>query len=337
MVVEKLMNTAAASVSSDLVFRYLFRRILDGAGLKASTVARELQRERSLMYKWLSGSSVPPSSYLPLLVEVLLKHTTQAKRLLLAEDLRRVVREAEMPGALRDTLLGAESFEDLLRECLDLSLVPDLAAAAPRELRSVPLGQWPVLLYALLAAVSGGLVWNALNCVFGWPYFMGSSGQGLRGWHALVWGVVTMAPIPAPLLLPGPRQERSRMVLPAILFTLAGVASALLFYSSGIRETIEGLGLGYALREAILVTIFALILSIPPHLAALLAFRRRRGPARLMLLLLAPTAAALLGFLVTLLVDRPVSEVLQLRGLVVAFALRLAQVVTLYVTLRPSG
>lgn len=327
------MNQPGAAVPSAFDFPNLFRRILDDTGLKASTVARELQRERSLMYKWLAGSSAPPSSYVPLLVQVVMNHSSQAKRLILSNSLRAIVRNAGMPVELRDSLLRAGPIEDLLAECLDLSLTPNLAGAVPQTARRIGIGNWSVLFGALFAALCGGIAWNALNRILEWPYFMGSAGDELQGWRALVWGLFTLAPIPAPLLLVGPGIERARRVFPAVLFTLVGGASAVLFYSSDIRAAIENLGLGYALQETIVVIIFAFLLSVPSHLAALLAMQRRPRFARLMVTLFAPTTAALIGFLVTLVIDRPVSEVLQLRGFVVGFALRIAQFSSLYTVL----
>jgi len=330
------MNGSAPAAPPALEFRGLFRRILDDLGLKASTVARELQRERSLMYKWLSGSSVPPSSYVPLLVQVVMKHSSQAKRLILDKSLRAIVREAELPGELRASLLRSGSLEEILAECLDLSLTPNLAEAVPWTARRIGLPSWSVLLAALFAAVVGGIVWNALNRLLGWPYYMGSAGDALRGWHAFVWGLVTTAPVAAPLFFFGPAAARTRRVVPAILFTLVGAASAPLFYAIGVREAIEGLGFGYAMRESIVVVVYALVLAVPPHLAALAAGRRRPGIAPWLLILLAP-AAALVAVLVTLVVDRPVAEVLQLRGFVVGFALRTAQFVSLFAALVPGG
>jgi hypothetical protein len=128
-------------------------------------------------------------------------------------------------------------------------------------------------------------------------------------------------------------------VLPAILFTLAGAGAALLFHASGLRAAVEGLSLGYAPQETVLVVIFALMLSVLPQLTVLLFVRPRPAAARWAATLLAPTAAALAGFLVTLLIDRPVSEVLQLRGFVVGFALRFGQFLSLSAVLpgRPGG
>lgn len=331
------MNAPGAAAPPPFAFPNLLRRILADTGMKASTLARELQRERSLMYKWLSGSSVPPSSYVPLIVQAVTKHSSQAKRLVLAGSLRAIVREAGLPAELRDALLRSGSLEELLAECLDLSLTPNLVEAVPQTMRTLGITRWPMVLGALFAAVFGGIVWNALNRILGWSYFMGSTGEVLHGWHALVWGLVTMAPVPAPLLLAGPAAERARRALAAALFTLVGGSSALAFYSSGVRTAIENLGLGYALQETIVVVVFALVLSVPPHIAALLALRCRPGPAVGIVTLIAPTAAALAGFLVTLLIDRPVSEVVQLRGFVVAFMLRLAQFFSLYAVLAPGG
>jgi hypothetical protein len=114
--VEKSMNAPDAAVHQAFTFRNLFRRILDDTGLKASTVARELQRERSLMYKWLSGSSIPPSSYVPLLVQVVMKHSSRAKHLILANSLRAIVRDAGLQVELRGALLRAGAIEELLAD-----------------------------------------------------------------------------------------------------------------------------------------------------------------------------------------------------------------------------
>lgn len=327
------MNDSHGAASSALAFRQLFRRILDDTGLKASTVARELQRERSLMYKWLSGASVPPATYVPMLVQVVVKHSSPAKRLVLAQDLRSLIADAGLPGDLRDTLLRPGPFEQVLAESLDLSLTPGLAGASAPRVSATGVDRWSVIAGALAAAVVGGIAWNLLNRVLGWPYFMGSETEILRGWRALVWGLVTMAPVGAALLVPGPGATRARRVLPAVLFTLVASASAVVFYSTGIRPAIERRAVGYALQETVVVAVYALVLSVPAHLAAVLGGRRRPAAARLALTLLLPMAAALCAFLVTLVIERPVAEVLQLRGFAVGFGLRFAQFLALYAAL----
>jgi hypothetical protein len=342
-------------MNGPLSFGTLFRLVLDDTGLKASTVARELQRERSLMYKWLSGASRPPSTYVPLLVEVVMKHTSEPRQVILEQGLRSRLRSADLPEPLLRTLLAADALPKLLAQCLDLSLTPRVptgagaaaagpapAAAAPASAAAGPRGAppegwWAVALGALFAATAGGILWIVLNRLAGWSYYMGSADDSLRGARAFAWGLVTSAPVAAPLLVLCRRPDRARIVLPAALFTLTGAAAALLFYSSGVRGAVEGLGLGYVLQEALILAVWGLALSVPAVAAAFAALPRRPRPSWTAAGLLAPTGAALAAFGVTLLVDRPVAEVLQLRGFVVAFALRLALFGALYAAVAPAA
>lgn len=334
------MNLTDETRNSALSFRNLFRMVLDDTGLKASTVALELQRERTLMYKWLSGSSIPPASHFPLIVEIVSKRTSEAKKLILETDLRALVGNAGLSDAIRNSLLAADSLESLLSECLELSVVPGLQDNGERAAWTDPRELWRTVFAALFAAVTGGLLWNALNRVLGWPYFMGDPEHTLRGFHALWWGLITAAPVPAPLLLQPRGKSRRKLVTAALMFTLVGGLSGLVFYSSGIREAVENLSFSYPLQEMIIVVLFAVILSVPPLIAAILALPRGRTVLQLTLVLVLPTTAAVIGFLMTLVIRRPVSEVLQLRGLVVAFALRLALFISLFAatrTLRANG
>jgi hypothetical protein len=336
--VEKTLKTAAKGQASVVSFRTLLRMVLNDTGLKASTVAFELGRERTLVYKWLSGAVVPAASYFPLIVQIVARHAPRARRLILARDLRALLRGARIPPELKITLLRTESLETLLAECLELSLTPGFPDEKPGVSLAGSGRLWPVLPGALFAAVCGGILWNVLNRILGWPYFMGSPGEGLRGMPAFVWGLITTAPIPAPLLLLHRKQERRRMVVPALLFTLLGGLSALAFYSSGLRGIIEGLGLAYGLQESIIVVVFALFLSVPPYASAVLWPPRPSRAGRSAAAAAAPAAAALTGLLVTLVIDRPVPEVLQLRGFVVGFTLRLALFFALYAGMqRPDG
>lgn len=314
-----------------MTFPSLFQLVLEDTGLKPSTVAFELQRERSLVYKWLSGASVPPASYFPLISEIVSKHASETKKVILENDLRQLVREAALPERIRETVLAAESVEGLLFECLELSLMPGIAIDRGRTKTGIhSRGQAAVLLGALFAAVFGGVLWNGLNRILGWPYFMGSENDELRGLRALLWGLITTAPVPVPLLALHRGEARRRLVVPSVLFIIFGGLSACVFYSSGIRGAVEGMSLNYPLQETLIVVAFALCLSIPPLIASIFSLSRGRLAYKHITIVFAPTAAALLGFFVTLLIDRPISEILQLRGFVVGFTLRLAMFLSLY-------
>jgi hypothetical protein len=335
MTVEKVLNTTARTESSLMSFRSLFRLILDDTGLKPSAVALALQRERTLMYKWLSGSSAPPASYFPLIVDIVSTHTSEARKVILQQDLRARVRVAGLTRDVRKTLLDTKTLESLLSECLELSLLSGKEAEDERITSSESRWSLWIILGAVFAAITGGLLWNMLNRILGWPYYMDGADDSLRGFHALVWGLVTTAPIPFALLFPYGRGMRRGLLMPALLVTLSGALSALVFYSSGLRATVEGLQISYAIQETIIVIGFAACLSLPALVAAILAAPHRdpstgREPTRVVAALLLPTAAAVVALLVTLMIERPVVEILQLRGLVVGFAFRLALFFSLF-------
>ena len=331
-----MLNFTADARPSTMDFRSLFRLVLDDTGLKPSTIAFELQRERSLVYKWLSGANVPPASYFPLIAEIVSKYASKTKKLILENDLRALVCKAALPQEIRETILAAESVERLLSECLELSVMSDIAIEQGRSKTALDY-RWlaTILLGALFAAVFGGVLWNGLNRVLGWSYFMGGADDELRGFHTLLWGLITMAPIPLPLLALYRGEARSRLIVPSILFIGFGGLSALAFFSSGIRGTVEGMGLSYPLQETIIVVAFALCLSVPPLVAAILPHSHGKPVSSHAAVVLSPTLAVLLGFFVTLMIDRPVSEILQLRGFVVGFTLRLMVFLSLFLATTP--
>jgi len=240
--------------------------------------------------------------------------------------------ESNLPTDIQRSLLATESDEMLLTECLDLSVIPGVENKNERGASAGTDPQWTILLWALFAAGSGGLLWNVGNLLFGWSYFMGSTDDSLRGLPAFFWGLVTSGTVVVPLLFLRPNGERGRRTLSVLLFTLLGGLCALLFFSSNLRGTIEAWRLGYAAQEAILVVFFALCLSVPPYVALVLVMDGTRSTLRLFRLAFLPTGAALLAFLATLIINRPLSEVLQLRGFAVGFSLRLALFICLVAT-----
>lgn len=283
------------------------------------------------MYKWLSGSVTPPASYFPHLVRIVCTQTSEARQLILTKDLRALIGESGLPKEIRTTVLAAGSLESLLFECLELSVMPnvksDLVYSGVTESR-LP---WWLLLGALFAATTGGILWNALNRILEWPYFMDGGNNALRGFHAFLWGGLTTASIPVPLFLQHRFQCR-RFLLPAVLFTVVASLCALVFYTAGIRGAIEGLSFSYAVQELCIVVLFALCMSGLPLVAAVLTLPRVRSVSRLLFILVLPTVAAVVSFLVTLIIERPVGELLQLRGFVVGFALRLAMFISLFLS-----
>ena len=257
-------------------------------------------------------------------MSVVASRISNVRHQILERDLRDLAGRISIDGDVRSKILAAETLEDLLSECMHLSVMPGLATV-PREERPENF-RWPVLtlLGALFAAVAGGVLWNALNHIFHWPYFMGSAGTSLRGFHALLWGVVTTLPVPLPLLVLCRSGERRGLIVPVLLFAALGSLAAFAFHALGIREVVERAAWGYRLRETVIVIIYSMLLSIPPLLAASLTLSRGRLALPHGLILLLPSLTALASLSVTFLIDRPVSEIVQLRGFLVGFVLRLS-------------
>ena len=115
-----------------------------------------------------------------------------------------------------------------------------------------------------------------------------------------------------------------------LAFGIVGGLSALLFFSTGIRGAVESLQLGYGLQETILVALFAVCNSVPVYFSAILFSIRPFPLRRVLRSLFIPAAATLPAFLLVHIVNRPQAEMLQLRGFIVGFVLRITLFFVLY-------
>ncbi len=242
---EKVLNSAGVKLLAFL-FREIFRVALADTGLKASVLARELGRERTLIYKWLSGTCVPDAAYFPLIADVVDKYSSQAHRLILFNDLQRLVSAAGLSRELKETLFSAGSARELLAECFSLCALSKKGALRDEVLlpgRDLPFG---VLFWALFVSLAGGILWSVLNRIVGWSYYMGTADDALRGPAAFLWGAATIAPLSLSFfMIPGSKLRVPRMI-GAFLYTLAGALSGLLYFTLAPREFVESSGLGYA-------------------------------------------------------------------------------------------
>lgn len=311
------------------VFKDVLKTVLADTGLKASAFAAEIGRERTLVYKWLSGVSAPSVAYFPRIVEIVERRAGMANRLILLQDLRKMAAESGLPREVRNSLLSLESAGELLGECLSIcALERSDGGERIRSAGGTPvLSPFELLFRALLGAVAGGLLWNILNRMAGWAYFMGSPEDSLGGAAAFLWGSLTSAPIP--LALPFLFGHRAKRSVPEALvligtFTIAGGLAGLLYFSADLRRLATASGMAYAPRELLLVVAFSACLSFLPCLAAQLAASRTAGLVNLLRVLWIPVAAAFGACLFTLLIDLPPAQVLQLRGFAVGLAMRIA-------------
>ena len=122
-----------------------------------------------------------------------------------------------------------------------------------------------------------------------------------------------------------------------MIYILTIGMAGLAFYNSGLRGFVEGLGLSLAVQETVIVVVYTTLLSLPPLLAMLALLRLPHIDDRLLaVLLLAPILISVFCVLGTMLVNRPGTEVEQLRGLVVGLTLRLSMFVAARVALSRS-
>ena len=295
-----------------------------------------IDRDRTLVYRWMRDEAAPPEKLLPSIVRFVAENCVGAERVKLKAEMDAYIRKTALGSEIKDALAGEGDFEKYISGVLRIALAErryrqaEAPAATPGA--AVPLAS---IVYALLAALSGGLIWNLLNRLFGWLFYMGGSGNEPAGAPAFLWGLIMGAPIIAFALLsqmgaqpshnpPAPRDWR----LVAAAYPLAAGAAGFVFYNSGVRGYVEGFGYAYGMQEAIIVSAYAALLSFLPLLSILALLRfPHMGWRRFAAIVAAPVVASILCVLGTMIVGRPEPEVAQLRGFAVGLALRLSMFV----------
>jgi hypothetical protein len=334
-----------AGFSSGGILRIVFRHINESPRTLAELY---VYRDRTLIYKWLHDSATPSRGLVPGIVAFVMDKACEPVRLSIKSELDDYIAaagiRAEIAALLAATTPFQKFMEDLLHfaislppapvPSLDSASRPDAAPAVGARSRggwgqlSIPSAE---LGLALLAVLGSGLVWNGVNRLLGWTYYMGGSGREPRGWAAAVWGLALALPVI--LIAMAARRRaggkaalggRSGAIAIPTLYSLSGVAGALAFYDSGLRPWVEGLSLAYAFQELAIAFAFASLVSLLPF-AVIMAGWSSGGPrpfAALGYSLLPPLlVSASVSF--TFLVDRPVAELEQLRGFLAGLMLRL--------------
>jgi len=188
------------------------------------------------------------------------------------------------------------------------------------------------IIFTLLAALLGGLIWNILNHLFDWAFYMGGSGNEPTGILAFIWGLTAGIPIIvfALLSIRMAKPQATKIVqcdwrLAVTFYSLATGTAGFIFYNSGFRSFVESFGYSYGLQEIVIVVIYAALLSILPFLSllALLHFPKM-AKGMLMIVLTAPILLSVISVLGTMLINRPEAEIAQLRGFLVGLLLKIA-------------
>ncbi len=327
--VEKLLNEVSRNTHPIISFAQLFRVILDDTGIRPSTFAIELNRERSLMYKWRSGSSVPPAYYYPKIISIISEQISEARKAVLETHLRSLIDKLDLSPELRRKVLSARTLEALLFECLHLSTMTVIDTPYEHSIEGNTHFFLLATTGALFAATAGGMLWNILNRVLSWPYYMGSE-EGITGIiPAFVWGVTTLTPIPTSLLLLQKKEERNFLIIPSVLLVLVGCVSAVVFHGLDIRDKIGSFVADYEVQELLTILVYSILVAAAPLLATVLTDTRLRLKSPKLHMIFLPTAASILCVSFTFLIKRPFTELIQLRGFLVGFSLRLCMFLVL--------
>ena len=217
------------------------------------------------------------------------------------------------------------------------------------QIRRIVAPYFPLLvaICAAAGAVTGGFLWNMLNVLLDWTFFLGGSGSEPHGFQAFIWGAVSAFPVISFALLACykyiPLNRESFGKVPAVisLYTVFGGIGAVIFYDSGFRNYVEAAKLGYGSQEIIIVVVWAAIISTATFLPLLMLnriFRNILDARRLLLQILLSVIFSFLAVLVSLSVKKPIEEIEQLRGFFAVIALRLGLFmgIVLSISLKPQ-
>lgn len=196
-------------------------------------------------------------------------------------------------------------------------------------------------LYALLATLVGGALWDLWCNVVGWPGALVD--RGLHRSHAFLWGVIGMLPAVFSAFLVIEREHPCSSApaglayrRPAVFWAflaayplLTGLA-AIVFYDGGVRAAVESRHFGYLPQELLIAATWSLLIGLLTYLSYLLpsalagaATRTAATPGLVRPLIQLPilvvTSLAAVG-LATLVFGQDAT----MRGLVAGFASRLS-------------
>jgi len=328
------MTTVQFSVGG--ILSIIFRHIHESPRTLAEYY---VYRDRTLVYKWLHGTATPSKALVAGIVRFVMEKSCEPVRLSMRHELEVYIGAAGLRPEIAAQLIQTEPFQKFMEDVLSLAIsIPsgDRALAGttgsdhPRS-RSLQVSE---LVRALLAVFAGGIFWNGINHALGWAFFMGGDGREPRGIAAAIWGLSVIVPIVCASGAAHPLRRAHdqsidwpNTVIVPMLHILAGVMGALVFYDSGVRRVIAQLHLAYGPQELVTGMAFAMIISVLP-LGVSIATVRRAGTSRSGAMAelgyaFLPTLLVAAAVSLTLFIDRPVTELEQLRGFVVGLMLRI--------------
>lgn len=355
-----------------IIFKYIQAR--------PSVLAEQyVYRDRTLIYKWLRDTVFPPKMLFPDILRFVMERSSEPVRGLIRMEMDRYISETDLEARFKKTLDEKSDFEEYLNsvfcllsavkiekvpkytEITEPSETPNQPILPPADEKPAPSFQPPIAApaertihirltsaamitigFALLAAISGEILWGIIAYALQWSYAPGELYHAASGLPAFLWGFFHVVPVAvfgmlsirkaAPLM----RALSGFKKLEYIgCYALAGGIGGVLLAGSGLSGMAQSLTSVPTLQGAILVFIRALVLSFFPLLIllALLKFPKTT-PFGFLFLEFCPALLCLLAALPTLLSCPLSTGQVSLGGFFAGFVLKVLMFVSIRTVLK---
>jgi len=189
-----------------------------------------------------------------------------------------------------------------------------------------------VLVCGFLGVFVCGFIWNILNSLLGWPYYLGGAGNEPHSFSAFIWGSIVVFPVAFFAYLAlykkyilANSKSLWKVSIVIILYTIFGAIGAVIFYDSGFRNYIAEQKFGYGSQELIIVSVWALVISLLASLPILILNRTFKEVLNARIVFLQIPFCVVISFLavvISLFIHAPESQVAIIRGFLAGLGLR---------------
>jgi hypothetical protein len=199
------------------------------------------------------------------------------------------------------------------------------------------------LCFYFLALVSGGFVWNVINRLFGWTFYMAG---GLHGVYALLWGFITIMPLVFFTILGSFSSKRIsknvffKLISISFLYSIFAGNGAIIFYDLPFREYFEHLHISYLSREICIVTIWSILISTVSAFFISLVINDSKhliNPTLIYFQIPLTCLMSIIGVMLSSVFQLDVSTQVQIRGLFAAFGFRIGLMIGLIIASRNTS
>ena len=272
-----------------------------------------VDRDRTLVYKWLRGTAFPPKKLFPDIIRFVMECSGDSVRDLIRMEMARCLTEMELDAQYRKMLEEKPDFADYLESVFSLLAAEKTRERSPKQIEETTLFEAQTYLepppppketeipqtvpisapakqeihirlsfaaaknigFALLASLSGELLWIVIAYTFKWPHVVSGFPAFFRGilvFPAVLFAVLSLMGE----TLPVQTLPKAKISAYMCCYAFAGGLGALLLAGANLEYMVKNILPGYVSQSLLLVFIQALVFSFFPLLTllALLRFPR---------------------------------------------------------------